>query len=311
MPMATTLQARVLHRSRSVTIRDVCCRPHARQCGPEELSNANDIVFLRTGVFLKRVGREEIVADPNQVLFFRRNEPYRVAHPVGHGDDCTVLAFASDLLSEAVAGYQPRIQDRPDQPFEFTHALSDQAVFLSQHRLRQRALSKRHDALTLDELAVDLLASVIRSVYHPRGFRPQPRRAATARAHREQAQRACLLLASRFAEDLALADIARAVYSSTYHLARLFRRETGLTLHQYRNRLRLRAALERVGAGETDLSALALDLGFSSHSHFTDLFHRAFGIPPSDCRRKACSRCLREMSKNLKAAEHSLLQFHA
>ena len=49
--MATTLQARVLHRSRSVTIRDVCCRPHARQCGPEEVSNANDIVFPRAGGF--------------------------------------------------------------------------------------------------------------------------------------------------------------------------------------------------------------------------------------------------------------------
>ena len=30
--------------------------------------------------------------------------------------------------------------------------------------------------------------------------------------------------------------------------------------------------------------ALAMDLGFSSHSHFTLAFHRSFGLPPSACR---------------------------
>src|SRR5205814_3128212 len=53
-------------------------------------------------VFLKHIGKEEIVGDPNHVLFFRRNEPYRVAHPVGQGDDCTVLAFPTELLAESV-----------------------------------------------------------------------------------------------------------------------------------------------------------------------------------------------------------------
>ena len=34
-----------------------------------------------------------------------------------------------------------------------------------------------------------------------------------------------------------------------------------------------------------DLTALALDLGFSSHSHFTAAFRRAFGRPPAEFRR--------------------------
>jgi len=100
-----------------------------------------------------------------------------------------------------------------------------------------------------------------------------------------------------------LEDIARAVHSSTFQLARVFHRETGLALHQYRTRLRLRAALERLVESETDLTALALDLGFSSHSHFTSAFHRAFGLTPSECRRRATTKRLGEMSRNLKAGK--------
>jgi AraC-like DNA-binding protein len=129
------------------------------------------------------------------------------------------------------------------------------------------------------------------------------RRATTSQAHREQAEQTRLLLGERFAETLGLEDIARAVHSSTFHLARVFRRETGLAIHQYRNRLRLRAALERLVEQETDLTALALDLGFASHSHFSDAFRRAFSVAPSECRRRATFKWLCEMSKNLQAGK--------
>lgn len=45
-------------------------------------------------------------------------------------------------------------------------------------------------------------------------------------------------------------------------------------------------ALERLAEGADSLSRLALDLGFSSHSHFTTLFHRVFGVPPSVLKRR-------------------------
>jgi AraC family transcriptional regulator len=47
-----------------------------------------------------------------------------------------------------------------------------------------------------------------------------------------------------------------------------------------------------------DLAALALELGFSSHSHLSDLFRRQFGVAPSTLRQQP----LRKLSKNLKAA---------
>lgn len=299
--MSSRLQSNLLYTGGSVAIRDVCCRASRHPFGPDEWTLAHLIVFLRAGAFVKRVEGRSFVADANQVVFFNRGETYQVEHPADSGDDCTTFKFDPGLVREVAAMYQPRVVERPERPFEFTHAPSSQRTFLLQERLRQRLLSGVKDRLLTEELALDLLVAVVRSAYRARGIPAAPRHKRTVSAHRERAEAARRLLVEHFAEDLDLTEIARMVYSSPFHLARLFRSETGLAIHQYRTRLRLRAALERVTAGETDLTQLAFDLGFSSHSHLTGAFRAAFGLPPSECRRRASAAWLRDLSKNLEA----------
>src|SRR5262249_21779409 len=130
---------------------------------------------------------------------------------------------------------------------------------------------------------------------------PRRRRSGTEADHADRVEAAKTYLASRLGERITLDDIARAVHASPFHLARIFGERTGVPLHRYLTRLRLRAALERLAGGAGDLTALALDLAFSSHSHFADAFRREFGRTPSDVRRGASLRTLAEMSKNLKA----------
>jgi AraC-like DNA-binding protein len=105
-------------------------------------------------------------------------------------------------------------------------------------------------------------------------------------AHRDLADAAQAFLAREFARPLSLGDIADAVGASAFHLCRVFRAVTGVTLHQHREQLRLSAALERVEDGD-DLTVVALDLGYSSHSHFSAAFRRAYGRTPSSFRRGA------------------------
>ena len=95
------------------------------------------------------------------------------------------------------------------------------------------------------------------------------------------------LLSARYTEHLTLEELGREVNVSPFHLARSFRRHTGYTLHEYRVHLRLRAALERLAAGDEDLAVIARAVGFSSHSHLTATFRRAFGVPPSCVRKRA------------------------
>ena len=99
-----------------------------------------------------------------------------------------------------------------------------------------------------------------------------------------QAEAFEVLIARRFKDNLTLSDIAREVQSSVFHLARTFKARTGFSLHTYRNQLRLRSALEQLREPGTDLTGIALDLGFSSHSHFTECFRRNFGMTPSAVR---------------------------
>ena len=97
--------------------------------------------------------------------------------------------------------------------------------------------------------------------------------------------RAKAVLARDLACSMSLAALARELGTSPYHLCRVFRQRAGTTLHSYRLDLRVRTALERLARPGADLSQLALELGFSSHSHFTAVLRQRLGVPPSAARR--------------------------
>jgi AraC-like DNA-binding protein len=232
------------------------------------------VVLTRSGVFVKHTGagdRRQVVADPTRALFFNRGEPYRVSHPAPGGDDCTVLAIPAALLAEVVAEHDPAARDREDAPFGVAHA----------PLVRAGAPS----ALEAEEEVLAIVRDVVRDGYAARRARAAPvtRRALAAR--RDLADAVRVMVATWPDAKLSLTALARAAGCSPFHLARTFRREVGIPVHQYRLRLRLALALDRLASGEDNLSALALDLGFSSHSHFATLFRRTFGAPPSAFRR--------------------------
>jgi AraC-like DNA-binding protein len=107
----------------------------------------------------------------------------------------------------------------------------------------------------------------------------------TMRGLRPSAKRAVIVaqefVCEHFAQPLRLADIAQAASASPFHLARSFKRATGLSLHQTQMALRIAAAVTRIEQGERNFTTLALDMGFSSHAHFTSVFRRALGRTPS------------------------------
>jgi transcriptional regulator GlxA family with amidase domain len=114
---------------------------------------------------------------------------------------------------------------------------------------------------------------------------PAARRARTRAEHAELAEAAKELLSERMTQRLSLRELAAALFVSPFHLARVFRAQCGFSLAGYVHGLRLRAAVDRLAAEpNTDLSRLAVDLGYCSPSHFSDRFRSAFGRPPSTLR---------------------------
>jgi AraC-like DNA-binding protein len=299
--MAANLQSTLLFRSPLVDVIDWRCRPTNGACGPEEHSDASSVAIPRRGVFVKHQCGAELVGDANAVMFFNRHEPYRVSHPVAGGDDCTSFRFAPHVLADALRMFDPSARHETDGPFAHSHGpLSSPTLHLCQ-RLRQQLLEGTGDPLLVEEVALRFLARALHESHAIRGQRPPRPRADTERAHREWAESARVVLNRRLADRVLLGDVAREVHCSPFHLARVFRRHIGIPIHRYLNRLRLRSALDRLLDESSDLTTLALDLGFASHAHFSTAFRREFGSRPSSLRQPLDGERVREMSKNLEA----------
>ncbi len=102
-------------------------------------------------------------------------------------------------------------------------------------------------------------------------------------------KRARDFIQTNYSRNISLEDIGSASGMSAYHLARSFRRVTGLTLHGYVTALRVRRAKQLIGR-DTPLSLVALECGFSSQSHLTRVFSRVVGVPPGAYRSLRGSR---------------------
>jgi AraC-like DNA-binding protein len=77
-----------------------------------------------------------------------------------------------------------------------------------------------------------------------------------------------------------LGALARQSGASARTLQRIFRAETGMTLGTWRQQLRLRHALQALGAGGS-VTAVALDAGYASVSAFISAFRHTFGQSPA------------------------------
>jgi hypothetical protein len=199
-----TLRTHAVHRSSTVSVFDVSCHPSDCSRGPEEWSCTNQIVVPRRGVFEREVRGARVVADSNHVLFFNRDEAYRVAHPSGTGDDCTVFVFDDHLLYGALEAIDPAWNDRAGPPFRFAQALNDEVAFLLHDQLRRAARSAPNPGLVIDEASLLLLGALLDSAYRARGVTPQRARATTTELRREQTRRTVVFLAQHLGKDVAL-----------------------------------------------------------------------------------------------------------
>lgn len=295
------LQFRTLYDSPMIAVRDYICRHDHREASPEEESESNSITLMRHGAFARHFGREKITSDVNQASFFGKGSVYRVSHPSGCGDRGTSMVVAPSILTDIIRELDPAIDERPDDPFTFASGPIDTALFL-RHRdyVRRLELAETDplEPLWADVTGLQLIADVLVAAYEHAGTKPKKRRS-TSKDHAERAEAAKAYIAKHLGENISLAEIASAANASPFNFARLFQQQTGMPVHRYLTRLRLRTSLERIAEPGADLTSIALDLGFSSHSHFTDVFRREFGLTPSEVRENTTVASLRKMSKNL------------
>jgi AraC-like DNA-binding protein len=268
----------LLH-SPAVTIRDTVCLGSHRHPSAEECTATTQLVFPYRGVYIRHVGEDQTVADANRVVIFNAGQGYRVSHPVAGGDASLTVILDDERLRElapvallqegATLSFRPqnlRIDAR-------TQAL----VALLGHRLRANVA----EPLEAETLALTLVRRAL-GARVARTSRAMPGRA----GRRRLVDRAKLVLASAPERRWTLAEVAAEVSVSPVYLTQLFQQVEGLPLYRYQLRLRLSRALDLLAKCD-DLTALSLDLDFSSHSHFSAAFRQLYGLSPSAFRRSA------------------------
>jgi AraC family transcriptional regulator len=268
--------ARPLLASDSVAVWDVACPGERKRESDEETASATHLVFPYRGIYVHHVGRAESVAEANQVIFINEDEPYRVSHPVDGGDSALSIGVSASLLLELAP--EEYLRRRRRTAFNRSRlrigAGTQKLTALLRHRLDRGAI----EHLEAESLTLALLRSALgERAAHAATTGPGPRKLA---------DRAKLVLASDLSRRWTLAEVASEVGGSPVYLTQVFQRLEGRPLYRYQRQLRLARALALLGDCD-DLTRLALELGFSSHSHFSAAFKQAYGQTPSAFQRSA------------------------
>lgn len=237
------------------------------------------LVFPRTAVRIQHEGGEPFVADLNTVPVYNAGHPYRRAALSAAGDRSDWFALAPDLLREIL-----RDLDGPasaaGSPFRFGWSYVNAQHYLAQRRIfRYVATARVVDGFRVEEQVVNLAAEVLAAAYASPQSGTSP--GAAPVRQRTLVERARERLTYDTRAPLSLSALARELDTSVFHLCRLFKRQTGYTLHQYRTELRLKESLEWLEQKPKDILDIAVSFGFSGHSHYTRSFHKTFGLPPS------------------------------
>lgn len=250
--------------------------PLFRDSGP---CSHHTIVFPRTFTRIRHENGSSFLGNPGSVVLYNQDQRYTRAK-ISDVDASDWYTIADDVLLEMVRDVDPRAT--PEQPFRIAEGPSDARSFAEQRVLfTMLERGDPHDRNAVEETVLRLVARAIGRAYRTAARGPQSLRARDVDAVEHARQ----LIARDPSRNTPLRALASACGLSPFQLCRLFRARTGETITGYRHALRLRLSLELLRDPRSDITALALALGYSSHSHFTFAFRRHFGIAPSAFRR--------------------------
>lgn len=265
-------------------------RPLSDACGDVEWQSSNAVVLPLNGLFSKHdaPGRH-VIGTPSHAVLFTANTPYRIGYPGVIGDRALTLRFGEDLAAEE------HILRGSENGLTAYGLLSADAMML-RNLLWARLQRSEADEFKNEALGLDLLSMSLGSM---RPSVPAPR---SVLARRQRAvERVKEAVGAAPAEKWGVGSLAKVASLSPFHLCRIFRELVGTSIYDYVLHERLAYSLDAVLDGGADLTVIALDAGFASHSHFTARFRRFFGVTPTALRRAAMTGHIAQLRKIMTA----------
>jgi AraC-like DNA-binding protein len=289
------IRRKVLFESERLQIGFFAATNVSDQCGDVERQDRNLVVLPLAGLFAKHEapGRQAI-GSPSHAVFFAADAPYRLSFPGGKGDRAIILRFDGALAEE-------HIEAREHRGAASNGLLGAEALTM-RSLLCTRLKEGDGDALEIETRGLNLLTMSLQAMRPRQAFRRESSEVRWVGAIARVTEAVAAAPAKRWS----IGDLAAIARQSPYHLCRVFRERTGVSVYDYVLRERLAASLDAVLDGE-DLTAVALDFGFASHSHFTARFRAFFGITPATLRRRMTADRIAEWRKIMTARKDAAI----
>ncbi len=240
----------------------------------EEVTRHFEINLHRRGWHVRAFARQRYFIDPLHHSLWPADCGFRLSNNTAHPQAATLLFATHDVMEEALATIESarsamlrKLQVLP------AHWRSSELIACHARLLA----TDSDDRLAVEEHSLVLIRRVVAEAAGSSDV------ANTSALSRRVAaiDNARSYILSRYREPLSLSSIAAACGVAPSTLCERFPRVVGMPVWRYVQRLRLQDAALALGEGVEDLSRLALDLGFSSHSHFAQAFRAHFGQTPS------------------------------
>ena len=270
-----------VYRGELVIVGEFDC-PVGHECFPVTESVQNNLFVLAT-----------------RPLWFRRNTSgFQYIGPGGvllHPSGCTIERRGDPAAHDFT--YWFAIRDDVYREITETHGIdhdlpTESLCPGSEIQLELRLLIERvRDGSTrtvdVESSVLDLLDRICSiasgSGEYSRGKQVRPTTRARARRIVDAAKS---LVDENLSDSMGIGEIASEIGVSPFHLCRLFKSVDGITLHEYRVRQRMGFVMQKLAScKQLNLTDVALDAGFSNHSHLTRTFRSRLGISPSGARR--------------------------
>jgi AraC-like DNA-binding protein len=255
------LTAEPLFAGDGLCLRRVTCDGVDAVRGGDEYSREARIIMVLHGRFAFEDSRTRAVASPATALVLHDEHTYRIRHVDG-GDVCLACQGALCTALVASGGTTRQVSAEGYAGVQALRAALDSGEPVSR--------------LAVEELLCTALAPS-----HPAAGKTTRR----ATRDRELARAIGYRLDRDVDAHLSLAEIAAASGVSMFHACRVFRRETGFSIHRYHQEVRLRHALALLLDTDRPVVEIAVELGFANQAHLTNLFRRRFRVTPARVRK--------------------------
>lgn len=218
------------------------------------------------------LGEEELLLSAGDMVLVRRGTAHRFSN-----EGTQTLCFHE--VKFAVHGQMlPRFLQSIDKAV-LTDSFARQLVAqLAAEFSQNRSLKDEAAQATLSALVLYLTAAV----------RSQDRQAPgviETVGYNKLSQRVIAFLTNHYSENLSLDDISSGVGVTKNYLCNAFKLNTGITIVDCLNMIRIRKAAEQIVYSDLPLTEVAQMCGYVSASHFNRVFMRYVGMPPGQCRR--------------------------